>query len=210
MKTPVRNILSHTPYIILFVVTVILFSHLECHHKPLPIAADTITDISVKADTISITHNHYIPAPPPDTIIHNDTIFPDTSAILADYFALKIYNRTLLNDSTGKISLLDSLQFNSIRGSQFSAVLFQKHNVERITQTVYQPQTQNAKIFAGFTLGASYPLNNTKPILAPQVSILTKKDHLYSIAYDPINKAIYVNSLLKINKKKYSSIIENF
>jgi len=199
MKTPVRNILSHTPYIILFVVTVILFSHLECHHKPLPIAADTITDISVKADTITITHNHYIPAPPPDTIIHNDTIFPDTSAILADYFALKIYNRTLLNDSTGKISLLDSLQFNSIRGSQFSAVLFQKHTVERITHTVYQPQTQKAKIFAGLTLGASYPLNNTKPILAPQVSLLTKKDHLYSVSYNLFNRSAAISILWKLS-----------
>ncbi len=175
--------LTHLPYLIILVLLAVIVLQRECYHCPSCPNSDTI--ITSHTDTLIITHNHFFPKPPPDTVIRTDTLFPDTSAILADYAALKIYNRTILDDSTGKISLLDSVQFNSLQGSQLSAVYFPKHTVETITRTVYKSEQPKVKIFAGFSLGVSYPF---KPILAPKFSLLTKKDYLYSISYDPINK----------------------
>jgi hypothetical protein len=190
--------LTHLPYLIILALLAVIFLQRECHHCPSCPGSDTI--ITSHTDTLIITRNHYLPAPPPDTIIATNTIFPDTAAILADYSALKIYNRTLLDDSTGKITLLDSVQFNALQGSQFSAVLFPKHTVETITHTTYLPEPPKQKVFAGISVGAFYPL---KPILAPQVSLLTKKDHLYSLGYDPFSRILVLNSSWKIRLSRF-------
>jgi hypothetical protein len=182
-------------------VSVVLFTLLilqrECHHCPPCLdISDIDTSINQHIDKLWLTRTEYLPAPLPDTIIQHDTVFPDTSSALKDYASLKIYHRSLLNDSSGIISLTDSIQFNSIKGSQFSAHLFQKHTTETITHTIIQELPPKNKLFVGFTIGASYPL---KPILAPQLVILTKKDHLYAIAYDPFNKAASIGLLWKIS-----------
>ncbi len=180
-----KAVLKHSHWLIILILLIIIVLQQECHHCPPCLTTDTI--ITTHTDTITITHNHYLPAPLPDTIINTDTIFPDTAAILADYSALKIYNRTLLDDSTGKISLLDSVQFNALQGSQLSAVYFQKQTDETITHTVYQPNPPKLKVFAGLTAGSSV---NFRSILVPQLSFLTKKDHFYSFGFDPLNKSI--------------------
>lgn len=185
MKVLWKIIVRHPFLLVSLVLLALLILQRECTHQPPCPGSDTVTLVSTTTDTLIITHNHYLPPPQPDTVIHYDTIFPDTAAILADYAALRIYNRTLLNDSTAKISLTDSVQFNAIRGSQLSTQLFQQHTTETITHTIIQAAPPKNKLFVGFTIGASYPL---KPIFAPQVSLLTEKDHLYSVAYDPFNK----------------------
>jgi hypothetical protein len=190
------KIIARQPFLIIsLVLLVLLVLQRECAHNPSCPGSDTLTTVSATTDTLIITHNHYLPLPPPDTVIHTDTLFPDTAAILADYSALKIYNRTLLDDSTAHISLVDSVQFNAIRGSQFTAVLFQKHTVETVTHTVYQPEPPRIKVFTGFMLGYSF---TDIPLIAPQLSLLTRNNHLYTLGYDPFNKTFYFSNTWKI------------
>ena len=42
----------------------------------------------------------------------------DTAAILADYFAKRVYSDTLLNDSTALIAVSDTIQFNRMVGQR--------------------------------------------------------------------------------------------
>jgi hypothetical protein len=201
MKTLWKIIARHPFLLVSMVLLVLLVLQRECTHQPTFPDNDTITLVSTTTDTLIITHNHYLPPPPPDTVIHDDTIFPDTAAILADYSALKIYNRTLLDDSSGKISVLDSVQFNSLLGSQLSAVLFQKHTIETITHTVYQTKPQKLKLYAGLSISLKYPPNY---LLIPQVALLNRKGCLYSLAFNPTDKVFITGIMwnIKVENKR--------
>lgn len=201
MKTLWKIIARHPFLLVSMVLLVLLVLQRECAHQPSCPGSDTLTVVSTTSDTLIITRNHYLPPPSPDTVIHTDTLFPDTAAILSDYAALKIYNRTLLDDSTGKISLLDSVQFNSLQGSQFSTVLFQKHTIETIDHTIYHPEPQKLKLYAGVSINLKYSLNY---LLLPQVALLNRKGCLYSLSFNPTDK-VFITSIMwniKVENKR--------
>ena len=121
----------------------------------------------------------------------------DTAAILADWFKMRIYNRTLINDTSGCLSITDTVFKNQLQGYALQGELRALYRTKVITTTVY-PTLKN-KLFVGLNLG--YSIENSDMSVIPNLNLLTKKEHLYNLGYDPFGKQVYFGIGFKIGKR---------
>lgn len=186
------------PYLVIALLLVIIFLQRECNRpKPCPPTIDTI---AVTHDTDTITIIKQIQKPYPVAVHDSFPVFipVDTGAILADYYKVREYDITLQNDSAAKLSLLAKVYMNTLLKSELHGQVYQKTTT--IIQDHYVQQPPRIKIYAGFTTGAMLP---DKFIFAPSLAVNTKRDHLYMLGYDPINKMPYVAFLWKISLSRH-------
>jgi hypothetical protein len=198
MKT-LAWMLKHSRDIIIVILAVILILQRECAPKPKPCPEyHDSTSVTVTHDTVTVAGKTvYYPVP---YEVHTiDTFFAtkpaDTAFILRDYVELRKYNIPII-DTNGKINLFASVQFNRIIQYSHIGEFYPK------TVYVYKEHTETVqprnKVYAGIGVGgwidkfgaeASFGLN-------------TKKDHLYTISYDPINTYARLNLYWKIKLKR--------
>jgi len=190
------------PYLAIALLLVIVFLQRECN-KPKPCPPTVIDTISVihNTDTLYVEKTVYKPKPvyvhdsiPPDTVWFS---LPD-SLITADYFRVRDYDILLRDDSAAKLSLLAKVYMNTLLKSELRGQVYQKTTT--IIQDHYVQQPPRIKIYAGFTTGAMLP---DKFIFAPSLAVNTKRDHLYMLGYDPVNKLPYVTFLWKISLSRH-------
>lgn len=186
-------------YILVILLLLILVLTRECGNKSGSDNSkqDTIINIDtlVKHDTIRISKN--INPGPPDSVVYN---FTDT-VIMHDYCdslkaMVSLYDDTLWNDSRALIKLKEYIQMNRITSRHVEAKFFPHDTL--ITRTIILPgkvPPPRNKVFIGFQSGILIP---DKVIFSPTVSLCTKKDHVYQVGYDPINKAAMFGMLWKI------------
>lgn len=184
--------LKIVPYIIIIILMLLLFLQRECHRCPEPteiVRVDTV----YRYDTIPYT-------PPPMTPKPGNVInqpIPkgiDSLAVARAYFSKRMGIDTLVNDSLYLLSLSWEVQENK-------PILFQPTIINRQPTTIISHTLTEAprnKVFVGITVGG----NPEHFGLGASVAMLTKKDHLYSVGYDVINKDFGVTFYYKIKLKK--------
>jgi len=190
------------PYIVIVLLVLYMRGCTTDNHK-IPKTENTFTtDTIIYIDTITITgQDHYYPAPY-QTI---DTFYKDvhlekqdSARIIAEFAKLKKYNLPVMDDSNGKLNVFADVQFNSISKWTFEAQFFQKSTIiEKNHVIIVKPRT---KVFVGVNAGILIP--ETDLILAPSVALLTKKDHLYTLQYDPFHKAAQIGGYWKLKIKE--------
>ena len=187
-------------FVMIIALLLILLSYRECSRPSgKPLIADTIIIIhdSIHADTIQCWHN--LPAPDADTVFFSQVPILNDSLALIDYNTVKIYNRPLWDDKWAKVDLTDTIWRNSLLGSRIKTKFFTHDTTFYITKIVNTPPLPRFKAFLGFETGMIWP---GKMIVGPSVAVLSKRDHLYTFAYDPFNKAGSGTILWKIRIRK--------
>lgn len=140
-------------HFILLFIALLAVGLVQYGHVTAPEKVVTVYDTTLKVirDTVR----------PPQKVIHvpyrvlRDTFWvdtvkipADTAAILADYFAKRVYADTLLNDSTALIAVSDTVQFNRRVGQR------ELRYVNRLPRTIiYQSDPAKWEIGAGIGYG---------------------------------------------------------
>lgn len=143
---------KYKQFILLFI-ALLAVGLVQYRHVTAPERAVTVYDTTLKVITDTVN--------PPQKVIHvpyevlKDTFWidtiripADTAAILADYFAKRVYADTLLNDSTALIAVSDTIQFNRRVGMR------QLSYINRLPRTViYESDPSRWEIGAGIGYG---------------------------------------------------------
>lgn len=189
------------PYVIIFLLVIYMRGCTTSNRNvpECPEYKDSVTTI-IKTDTITITgQDHYYPAPYQtiDTFYKDVHLEKEDSArIIADYAKLRKYNLPVMDDSNGKLNVFADVQFNEIQKWNYEAQFYPKTTIiEKNHYVIEKPRT---KVFVGIQAGIIIPA--TKGILAPSVALITKKNHLYTLQYDPFNKAGQIGTYWKIGR----------
>jgi hypothetical protein len=198
-----KIILKYPWQLICCLLLILLFLQRQCtHNLDAPIPAGSHTEVTVH-DTIRV--HDTIPEHVPALVIH-DTIPPDfpfdTLAFLADYFTVKTADDTLRGDNY-IVTIRDILYRNKIQSRKAKAT------VNVITETVHTTDSipypvpaagakPRTKVFAGIGIGGW----TDKVGFAPALALNTKKDNLYSVSYDVINRTAWFQMYWKIKLRK--------
>jgi hypothetical protein len=173
----------------------------ECKPRPEVIAPRVEIDTLTLYDTIKLP-GAILWYPKPVYITKpSDTIFrthEDTTGAVTDYQLTRSYCLPVVDDSNGKIDVYADLQYNKIKNWTYDATFYQKTLV--VDKTTIVKEKPKSKLFVGFNTG--YSIQDTSMMLAPAISFLTKKDHLYGVSYEPFKKVAEVQFMWKIKLRR--------
>jgi hypothetical protein len=190
------------PYLVIAMLLVVILLQRECN-RPKPCPPTVIDTIAVihNIDTLIVEKVVYKPKPvyvydslPDDTVWYPVT----DSVVIADYYRVRDYDILLRDDTAARLSLTAKVYMNTLLKSELRGDVYQKHTT--IVQDHYIQQPPGIKIYAGFQTGAMLP---DKFIFAPSLALNTKRDHLYMLGYDPVNKMPTVTFLWKISLSRH-------
>jgi hypothetical protein len=132
-----------------------------------------------------------------DSIIYR--IIPaqiDSAEVARQYYAERYYKNHPLVDDTNIYITFDAMVSENRLRWVLPYVQIRRPQVINYYTTVIQQEQPQIKVFAGAGLGRSL----TNFGLAPSVALLTKREHLYSLHYDLINKDVYFSVYFKIKR----------
>lgn len=154
----------------------------------------THIDTLYKWDTVTQTH-HTKP-----TLVHDTLILPaniDTAATIEDYYRRREYQDTI-RDSVFEVYISDTVYKNRLfRRTHDSKVFLKERYIYRTDSIVIPCPAPKARIFLGVGVGGW----EDKFSIAPGAALLTKKQHLYMINYDPFNKVFQAHNYWRLGKK---------
>jgi hypothetical protein len=117
----------------------------------------------------------------------------DTANILHDYLSTNYSSDTIVNDSLLWFKLNSEITQNKLLSAKG------KYFIKRPTQTInnnpIQPLTN--QLYLGIGLGGNYQ-QNSKLSAFGNILLKTKKDNIWNIGIDPINKIIVGTGYIKI------------
>jgi len=184
------------PLVIIGVLIVLLFLQRECSNP----VVNQVNDTIVISDTITrdriVNKVKTVVKYKPITVVDCIFVYADTAEILSDYNKLKIYKRNLWKDDVADITSFDTVYQNSLLGSHLEAKFHVRDTTIIRTQIVKEAIKPRNKVFVGLQLGYIKPDGF---ISAPTLHFLTKKDNMYSLGYDPFNKAYLIGMSWKIH-----------
>jgi hypothetical protein len=187
-----------TTLTIILILIALLFLQRECSRPdqqvPVP---DTIRITTKVFDSILIERN--IPRPYPVEVIKTVQIPSDvdTAAILADYFAKNVYHRVLVDDTTALIELIDTVHQNQLHQGK---LIFRNRQPVTIHETyvIHPVPEPRFQLYAGgFVSGSQERLG-----AGPAMFVKTRRDHLYGLGYDAIDKTAQLHMQWKISFRK--------
>jgi hypothetical protein len=187
-----------TTLTIILILIALLFLQRECSRPdkvdPVP---DTIRITTKVFDSILIERN--IPKPYPVEVIRTVQIPSnvDTGAILADYFAKNVYHRVLMDDTTALIELTDTVHQNQLQQGTLKFRNRQPVTVHN-TYVIHPPPDPRFQLYAGGFVSGSQERFGAGPALF----VKTKRDHLYGIGYDALDKTAQLHMQWKISFRK--------
>lgn len=189
-----------TTLTIVLVLVALLFLQRECSRPP---AVDPVPD------TLRITKTVYndttiikeIPKPYPVEVIRiREVEIPaviDSLEIFLAYMAKNIYDRILMDDSTAMIRIIDTVHQNQLWGSWLEYKNRQPVTIHE-TYIIHPPPDPRFQLYAG-----GFIQGNTESFGAgPALFAKTKRDHLYGLGYDAINKTAQLHMQWKISLRK--------
>lgn len=193
-----KTILKYTWQLICCVLLVLLFLQRQCTPEPKTISTHSV-DTVIKINTVKVIKKEYVPGI--TTIDTAYSQFPfDTLDLIADYFAVKVTNDTVRGENY-MLAIRDVISRNSIQSRKVTGdiniITKTIHEIDSIYYTTECPKTRN-KIFVGAAIGGW----TDKVGFSPTIALNTKKDNLYAISYDVVNRMAWVNIYLKIKVKK--------
>ncbi len=190
--------MKYTYPLIILVLIVVIFLQRECGNKPPPEPR-----IVTVYDTLRYTDTLYQPKPFNVVKyvykdIHHyklDTCYVmgevDTIAILQDYFATVVYKDTILNDTNGIVTIYDTISENRIQSRSVHKRFYPT------TYIIHSEKPPRTKVFVG--LGVNGWVD--KFGVSANIGLMTKRDHLYTLYYTPINQSVGFNIYWKIKIK---------
>ena len=196
MKTVIKYFWQ---FVCLFLLIVIIFLR-QCTPK-----SEQPTNNTTHTDTVTVTITHtdtiteHIPGQEVHDTIYSDVPF-DTLDLITDYFKVIISNDTLRGENY-MIAIRDVISRNRIQKRTAVAtvkmVVQTIHTIDSIYYTTDCPKARN-KVYAGFGIGGW----TDKIGLAPTLALNTKKDNLYTVSYDVINKTAWINLYWKFKLRR--------
>lgn len=177
---------THTPYIIIILLLLIIFFQRECHRCPDLPPQSVITRVDTIRDTLLITPPPITPKPPKIEYITIPSIV-DTAYIIRDYFSRKYGEDTLIDTRDLFLTLRWEVQENK-------PTMFQPTIINRKPTTIIQHSIPKNKYYAGINISGSKQSFS----IAPSLALITKKESLYTLNYDLINKDISVGMYWKV------------
>lgn len=186
--------------IILILIAVIIFQR-SCSNCDCP-EFEVITEkVIVPGDSVIIEKEVPVPEPyyissPPDTVTEYLYHEVDTGRILANYFLKRFYQDTLKDDSSAFIRHDFTIYRNRMTKSK---LFFQNRRAKTVLKQELRPNAERkAKFYGGLAIGRKYNEFGAGLSLA----LSTKKDDLYTLTYDVINKDVYFSVFWKVRFKK--------
>jgi len=152
------------------------------------------TKTETKIDTLILKDTVHVPEWHTKTIIESDTIL-DTVLVYIDYNTEYYYYDTLQDDSNAFIAVNDIIYQNKIKSRKTSIQLYNRTILNTVT---IPPPDPRIKVFAG--IGVSGNMNMFGA--SGQVGLLTKREQLYTVYYDPFNKVVGFGMYWKIRIKR--------
>ncbi len=207
--TAALTLLTKHPYkVIIAVLVIIIVLQMSCSPdvKPCP-ECDTF-DTTAFIATLPIKYvdtNSYIPTPIPEPIyIKGDVVektIPadiDSLAVAQAYYASWRLRDTILNDTNGFIVINDLISQNQI----MERFIFPKEiypHFKIVTETKYRIRPPKTKVFIGF--GLMYSAGNN-PSMSANIALVTKKDLLLGMGFDPFTKTADVRMYWKLKFRR--------
>ncbi len=193
----IRNFKLSTFYVVIIVVLIVIILFMrscspttDCPEQGKPI---TTVD-TVYVDKI-VPHKVYIPGItkyiPGDTVYIKDI---DTTAVLNDYFAKRVYDDTIKLEGLGYVLIKDTISQNKI----ISRITDGKYKIPVIIKETIIPIKPKNQVYVGIDFIGGPP--NLLNYVGPSLTLKTKKDKMYSIGAG-INSSGYVNYSLRIGWK---------
>lgn len=198
-----KNTLLVAPWIVIVLLLIYIGS---CTHSGKEkICPETKDSIHIDSAWRTIDNTKHYAKPKPDTIYYPDSIYlpADTAELIAEcrriafeYFKTKIYNRHIIVDSIGWINLRDSVTQNELYGYYVNSKIKQLTVTKTETKTIVTPARN--KILVGLQLSGNADYFGA----SPSIMFQGKKDNVFMLGYDVINKNYNVGAFVKIRLKK--------
>lgn len=176
----------------------ILFVVRECNKQPPPpvvvVRSDTIYDTIY--DSVPVIK--FVPLPVPFEVFIFDSIplAVDTQLIINSYFSHVVYNRVLFDDSSAFISLIDTVFQNRLLSGSLTFV--NRRPVQLYTIVNQSVSLPSHQLYVGALLCGSQSSFGAGGSLFDK----SRRDHLYGVGYDFINKDFHVNFLWKVSFRR--------
>jgi len=184
-----KNSLIAAPYIALILV---LIYFTQCQKQPEP-ETITVTDTAQEVDSFPV-EGKTVYYPSPYEVVKHDTIPADTAKIIENYMNENKYTFNI-SDSTGNIDVFLSVQYNQL--ANYSWKGYFKTYTKTITDTKYIQSQKRNKLLVGLILSGSKERFGA----TPTGGLKTKKDNIFLVGYDVINREYKVGYLLGIGRK---------
>lgn len=161
-------------------------------------------------DTTYVTHTDTVVKNKIKTVFVYDTIYKDKiitvektpenmELVWTDYFSTKIITDTLANDTTLVAVIKYNINKNTLQSRDFS---YQSRIKSTYTTNVTVINPLKTKVFATLEVGGNQFMMNDVPAykfgIYGGLMLQTKKDLVFSVKYDPLNKGIYLGTAFKL------------
>jgi hypothetical protein len=179
----------------IIILLALIFIQRECNRPdPAPPEPDTIRITKVEYDSVLVEKIIKQFYPVQKIVVREIPANVDTMAILKDYFAKNIYDRTFIDDTTALIRVIDTVHQNQLWGSRIEYKNRQPVTIHE-TYIIHPPPPQRFQLYAGgFVTGNAQSFG-----AGPAIFAKTPRDHLYGIGYNPFNNTGQIHMLWKIS-----------
>ena len=188
-----KNFVKNTSLVINLILFLVVLFMQYCRHcpeqKPCPDCNDSVVVITPH-DTI-FTKGDTIYYPKPADTLHDSIpvwIPVDTAAILKDYYTKYKYDLPIWNDSNAKINCYLETYRNQVFKYKVSGSIIPHNKEYHHYHTIVEPEKPRIKGFLGG--GLQYSMPDTTMSLHIAAGLLTKKNNLLYLTYDPFIKVI--------------------
>lgn len=134
----------------------------------------------VRIDTLSITDTFYKPVPIPKEVIKQlPPAVIDTAMVIADYYARKIYNDTLINTDMLMVSVTDTVHENALLARKINYTYSYPQITKTTKNRLYMGADSRGVTWVGWShknivLSAGYDIFNNKPTLGFGVKLFER------------------------------------
>ena len=196
---------KYIPYVIIGMLVATLFFTRECQRPdPCPEQPDPVVriDTIIKEIVVEKTVEKPVPIYIHDSIPANLPI--DTMQVVEDYYKYRVYQLKLKDDTAADLSLRAEVWKNELTRVKLYGEIHQKTVIRTETRTEYVDQKRR-KVFFGAQISTEFSRPGSafsiQPGLAAAMMYQSKKDHAYSVGYDPFNRVAYGTFWYKISFK---------
>lgn len=193
--------MKQAPWIIIILLLVALIITRECNRTDhFPDVGNVIADTIYRTDTIK---GDSIPVPYPivqivkeDSIVYKEIPAQiDSAEVARQYYAERYYKRYPIVDDSNVFVSFDALVSENRLRWVVPYVQIKRPRVINHYTTIIQEVEQRNKYFYGFGVGR----NPNEFSLTGNLALYTKKQTLYSLSFDVMNKDVYFSMFFPIN-----------
>ena len=181
--------------IIIAILLAVIIIQRSCRPDAPIVEPDEVQTVTVvKVDTVVLRDTTYIPVVRYRTKIDTKV---DTVFVIQEFYTKNFYLDTILKNAKGMVIIADTVFKNQIISRKPTITLYPETITTTNTITKFHPT--RTKVFVGFGL---HEYMGTKLGMSGNLALMTKKDHLYSVYFDPIQRSFGINIYWKLKWQK--------